>query len=203
MAPSSFAQTQFPTTSTAATLDPVLGGDVGAVRPAGERAAAASGTSLAVGDRILTGPEGRGLITFLDGTTVTVEPRSEVTVRELEVGDRQRSNLQVLITAGTVWARIANLLGGRGTVSLASNTHAAIAHDGLIGAEQRADGTFVCWTARGHRPAHRRERNEPGRPRAGTQGDHPPAGPPDDGESSRCTGAPSRSPRVDPCGRSS
>ena len=145
---SGFAQTQFPTTSTAATLT-VLGGEVELVRSAGERGAAVSGTSLAVGDRIQTGPAGRGLITFLDGTTVTVEPRSEVTVRELEVGDRQRSNLQVLITAGTVWARIANLLGGRGTVSLASNTHAAIAHDGLIGAEQRTDGTFVCWTRAG------------------------------------------------------
>jgi hypothetical protein len=146
--PSGFAQTQFPTTSTAATLT-VLGGEVELVRSAGERGAAVSGTSLAVGDRIQTGPAGRGLITFLDGTTVTVEPRSEVTVRELEVGDRQRSNLQVLITAGTVWARVANLLGGRGTVSLASNTHAAIAHDGLIGAEQRTDGTFVCWTRAG------------------------------------------------------
>jgi hypothetical protein len=143
-----FAQTEFPTVSTAATLT-VLGGAVELVRSAGERAAAVSGTSLAVGDRILTGPDGRGLITFLDGTTVTVESRSEVTVRELEVGDRQRSNLQVLIMAGTVWARIANLLGGRGTVSLASNTHAAIAHDGLIGAEQRPDGTFVCWTRAG------------------------------------------------------
>jgi len=148
VASSGSAQTQFPTTSTAATLT-VLGGEVELARSAGERVAAVSGTSLAVGDRILTGPDGRGLITFLDGTTVTLEPRSEVTVRELEVGDRQRSNLQVLITAGTVWARIANLLGGRGTVSLASNTHAAIAHDGLIGAEQRADGTFVCWTRAG------------------------------------------------------
>jgi hypothetical protein len=143
-----FAQTQFPTVSTAATLT-VLGGAVELVRSAGERAAAISGTSLAVGDRILTGPDGRGLVTFLDGTTVTVEPRSEVTVREMEVGDRQRSNLQVLITAGTVWARIANLLGGRGTVSLASNTHVAIAQEGLIGAEQRPDGTFVCWTRAG------------------------------------------------------
>ena len=97
---SGFAQTQFPTASTAATLT-VLGGEVELVRSAGDRGAAVSGTSLAVGDRIQTGPAGRGLITFLDGTTVTVEPRSEVTVRELEVGDRQRSNLQVLITAGT------------------------------------------------------------------------------------------------------
>ena len=48
-----------------------------------------------------------------------------------------------------MWARIANLLGGRGTVSLASNSSAAIAHDGLIGAEHRPDGTFVCWTRAG------------------------------------------------------
>ena len=109
----------------------------------------ASGTSLSVGDRILTAPASRALVTFLDGTTVTVEPSSDVTVREMDVGGRERSRIQVLITAGTVWARIANLLGGRGTVSLASNTHAAIAHDGLIGAEQRLDGSFACWTRAG------------------------------------------------------
>jgi hypothetical protein len=145
---SGYAQAQFPTVSTAATLT-LLGGTVDLVRADGTRAAVASGTSLSVGDRILTGPEARALITFLDGTTVTVEPRSEIAVREIDVGGRERSNIQVLITAGTVWARIANLLGGRGTVSLASNTRAAIAHDGLIGAEQRRDGTFVCWTRAG------------------------------------------------------
>jgi hypothetical protein len=142
-----FGQAPAPTVSTAATLT-VLGGSVDLQR--GEaRAPAVSGTSLSVGDLILTGPDGRALVTFLDGTTVTVEPRSAIAVRELEVGGRERSNIQILITAGTVWARIANLLGGRGTVSLASNTRAAIAHDGLIGAEQRGDGTFVCWTRAG------------------------------------------------------
>jgi hypothetical protein len=143
-----FAQARFPTVSTAATLT-LLGGTADLARADGSRTAVASGTSLAVGDRVLTGPGGRALITFLDGTTVTVEPRSEIAVREMDVGGRERSNIQVLITAGTVWARIANLLGGRGTVSLASNTRAAIAHDGLIGAEQRGDGSFVCWTRAG------------------------------------------------------
>jgi hypothetical protein len=142
------AQGHGPTVSTAATLT-VLGETVELLRPDGGRAAAPSGTSLSVGDRIVTGPAGRALVTFLDGTTVTVEPRSDVTVREMDVGGRERSRIQVLITAGTVWARIANLLGGRGTVSLASNTHAAIAHDGLIGAEQRLDGSFACWTRAG------------------------------------------------------
>ena len=145
---SASAQGQAPTVSTAATLT-VLGGPVELLRAAGDRTTASSGTSLSVGDRILTAPSSRALVTFLDGTTVTVEPSSDVTVREMDVGGRERSRIQVLITAGTVWARIANLLGGRGTVSLASNTHAAIAHDGLIGAERRPDGSFACWTRAG------------------------------------------------------
>jgi hypothetical protein len=142
------AQPLHRTVSTAATLT-VLGGGVELLRPGGQRAVAASGTSLLVGDRIVTTPGSRALVTFLDGTTVTVEPGSDVTVREMDVSGREPSRIQVFITAGTVWARIASLLGGRGTVSLASNTHAAIAHDGLIGAEQRADGSFACWTRAG------------------------------------------------------
>src|SRR5689334_10109296 len=59
--------------STAATLTvlsaPVERVGAGADRPA----AAASGADLAVGDRVVTGTDGRALITFLDGSTVTVE----------------------------------------------------------------------------------------------------------------------------------
>ncbi len=145
---SASAQTPHRTVATAATLT-VLGGAVELLRPDGRRAAASSGTSLLAGDRILTTPGSRALVTFLDGTTVTVEPESDVTVREMDVGGREPSRIEIFITAGTVWARIANLLGGRGTVSLGSNTHAAIAHDGLIGAEQRGDGSFACWTRAG------------------------------------------------------
>jgi hypothetical protein len=113
-------------------------------------AAAASGSDLAVGDRVVTGPEGRALITFLDGSTVTVEPASEVTVRQAEMEGREASRLRVLIVVGTVWARVAGWLGGRGTVTLESNTYSATAHDGLIGAQQDKAGAFVCWTRAGN-----------------------------------------------------
>src|SRR5689334_7511076 len=113
-------------------------------------AAAASGADLAVGDRVVTGPQGRALITFLDGSTVTVEPASEVTVRQAEMEGREASRLRVLIVVGTVWARVAGWLGGRGTVTLESNTYSATAHDGLIGAQQDKAGTFVCWTRAGN-----------------------------------------------------
>jgi hypothetical protein len=116
----------------------------------GRPAVAASGSDLAVGDRVVTGPEGRALITFLDGSTVTVEPASEVTVRQAEMEGREASRLRVLILVGTVWARVASWLGGRGTVTLESNAYSATAHDGLIGAQQDKAGTFVCWTRAGN-----------------------------------------------------
>src|ERR1700724_745080 len=66
----------------------------GADRPA----AAASGADLAVGDRVLTGTDGRALITFLDGSTVTVEPASEVTVRQAQMDGREASRVGLLVT---------------------------------------------------------------------------------------------------------
>jgi len=78
--------------STAATLT-VLSVPVERVGAGSDRSAAAtSGSDLAVGDRVLTGPDGRALITFLDGSTVTVEPASEVTVRQAQMQGREASS---------------------------------------------------------------------------------------------------------------
>jgi hypothetical protein len=135
--------------STAATLTilsaPVERVSAGADRPA----AVGSGTDLAIGDRVVTGPDGRALITFLDGSTVTVEPASNVTVRRAEMAGREASRGGVRVTGGTVWARVAGWLGGRATLTIESNAYSATAHHGLIGARQEASGPFVCWTRAG------------------------------------------------------
>ena len=134
---------------TAATLT-VLSGRVDHTR-AGEaaRRRAVSGADLAEGDRVATDEEGRALITFLNGTTVVVEPGSEVAVRALPDGRGEPSTVRILIVAGTVWARVAGWLGGRGTVTLESNTYSAASRDGLIGAQVRSDGAFASWTRAG------------------------------------------------------
>jgi hypothetical protein len=137
------------TVSATATLT-ILVSPVQHVRSGDERRQPAlDGMNLAMGDRILTGPAGVALITFLDGSTVTVEPRSDVTVKRAEVGDRETGVIGIWISLGTVWARVARLLEPRPRVSLESNAYTATAHDGLIGAQQNADGTFVCWTTAG------------------------------------------------------
>lgn len=138
----SWAQERPTIVSTVATLT-VL------VDPVERVGAGASRSDLAVGDRVVTGRDGRALITFLDGSTVAVEPASEVTVRQAQMDRREASRLGLLITVGTVWARVAGWLGGRATLTLESNAYSATAHDGLIGAQQQPDGPFVCWSRAG------------------------------------------------------
>lgn len=140
------AQSRPAPSATAATLS-VLAGDVAHATAGGVPGPAAAATNLADGDRVVTAPDGLALVTFLDGTTLTVQPGSDVVVRQM--GDAGRPAIRVLIDAGTVWVRLAGLLAARSSVTLESNAYAATARDGLIGAEQRADGTFVCWTRAG------------------------------------------------------
>jgi hypothetical protein len=94
------------------------------------------------------GRAGLALITFLDGSTVTVLPDAEVTVKQTG-SERGNSGIRMLIHAGRVWARVVQAAGRRSSpLSLESNEYTATAHDGLIGAEQSGNG-FVCWTRRG------------------------------------------------------
>jgi FecR-like protein len=117
-------------------------GDAGAPEPG------ITGMNLAEGDRIRTGAGGIALITFLNGSTVTLLADSEVTVKQAPTGRAKAAGIRMLIHAGRVWARVAQAAGSRSTLTLESNDYTATAHDGLIGAEQMA-GAFVCWTRRG------------------------------------------------------
>ncbi len=119
-----------------------LAGGAGAAEPG------VSGMNLAEGDRIRTGEGGVAVITFLNGSTVTLLADSEVTVKQAPTGRGKSAGIRMLIHAGRVWARVVQAAGSRSTLTLESNDYTATAHDGLIGAEQAA-GTFVCWTRRG------------------------------------------------------
>jgi hypothetical protein len=113
------------------------------------RQTAADGMNLAEGDRVVTGPRAIALVTFLDGSTVTIHPGSDVVIARAAVATPESASLRILIRAGRVWARVARLLGRRSSISLESNEYAATARDGLIGAERTSDGAFGCWTRAG------------------------------------------------------
>lgn len=132
----------------AATLT-ILQAGVSRVTAAGQRTRGTDGMDLAVGDRVVTGGSGMALITFLDGSTVTVQPGSDIVVQQADVSGRDRARINVVIRAGTAWARVSRLLDPRSRFSLQSNTATAAVHDGLIGAQQLSGGVFECWTQAG------------------------------------------------------
>jgi hypothetical protein len=140
------AQPRGPGRVTATTTLTILAGVVQRVPPGSHRVQLATdGMSLGVGDRILTQRGATALITFLDGTTVTVQPGADVTVARATVG-KTGAQIGIRLTRGAVWARVVRLADADSGVSLESNTASATAHTGLIGSQQDADGTFVCWT---------------------------------------------------------
>lgn len=119
---------------------------------------ARDGMDLGAGDRILTGPKATALVTFLNGSTVTVQPDSDVEVKQVAV-DAKRSRISIKINLGTVWARVVSLLDPDPGFSLESNTATATAHDGLIGGQQNPDNSFVCWTLDGELLVRNRQGN--------------------------------------------
>lgn len=132
--------------SAAATLS-VLSGPVEYVTSGGTRTQARDGMNLGLGDRVLTGPKSTAVITFLDGSTVTVQPGSDVTVSKADITPK-KSSISVKINLGVVWARVVKLADPKSSLSLESNTATATVHDGLIGGEMIPEH-FMCWTMAG------------------------------------------------------
>jgi len=125
----------------------VLAGPVERLAAGGALEPGVNGMSLREGDRVKTGSGGLALVTFLNGSTVTVLSNAEVTVKQAPTAGG-KSGIRLLIHAGRVWARVVQAAGRASSFTLESNEYAAVARDGLIGAEQGPDG-FVCWTRRG------------------------------------------------------
>jgi hypothetical protein len=58
----------------------VLSGDVTVRHGSGDFAPAADGEVLSEGDAIRTGPDGRAILTYFEGSTVTIEPATELAI---------------------------------------------------------------------------------------------------------------------------
>ena len=135
--------------SATATLS-IMAGTVHRIPAGGTQLQAADdGMDLAVGDRIVTWPKATALITFLDGSTVTIQPNSDVAVKKADLGVGKSSAISIQINFGTVWARVVRMPDPKSSFSLESNAATATVHNGLIGGQQTEDGSFVCWTRAG------------------------------------------------------
>jgi hypothetical protein len=89
----------------------VLAGQV-EVRRSGQTTyqSAPSGIPLAPGDAVRTGPSGRALITYFEGSTTVLEPQSELEIRRLDGEPARAPRLAVHQVAGSTWHKVVRLV---------------------------------------------------------------------------------------------
>lgn len=100
------------TAAGASTTLTILSGSV-AIRAAGKDfAPAEDGAILAAGDAVRTGPDGRAVLTYFEGTTVEIEPSSELTIDRATAGTDGSTVLLMTQNVGRTWHVVTHLLSG-------------------------------------------------------------------------------------------
>jgi len=110
--------------------------------------AAIDGQEVAVGDRLITGPDANLVLTFFEGSTFTLTPNTDIVVERLQ-GDRTTRDFSLQLNAGTIWARVVNFATSAATFQVKTPSAVAVVRGSQIGARVLADGSFQCWTREG------------------------------------------------------
>lgn len=110
--------------------------------------AAVDGQDVAVGDRVITGPDTNVVLTFFEGSTFTITPNTDIVVERLQ-GDQTSRDFSLRLNAGTIWARVVSLVNPAARFEVRTPTAVAVVRGSQIGARVLPDGTFQCWTREG------------------------------------------------------
>lgn len=96
--------------ATSSTLS-VLGGDVAVRHAGGEFTTAIDGATLVPGDTIRTG-DGRAIVTYFEGSTVTVEPNTELTIDAMSTAADGGTIVLMTQAFGRTWHVVTKLISG-------------------------------------------------------------------------------------------
>ena len=85
----------------------IFSGNVDIISPGQEQSRpGADGMTLDVGTRIITALDSRALITFFDGSTLTLEPETDIEIQCLESDDKQNISIVLKQWMGKTWSRV-------------------------------------------------------------------------------------------------
>jgi hypothetical protein len=105
-------------------------GEVQVLQSDGGSASAWEGRALYAGDRVWTGPTGVAVITYSDGSTVALDPGSEVSIEMLETTTAGRMVVLMVQTAGRAWYTITSALSPNSRFELRTPATAAVVRAG-------------------------------------------------------------------------
>lgn len=127
----------------------VLGGSVSVREGAGDFAAAQDGQLVGPGMTVRTGPRSHAVLTYIDGSTVTIEPDSELAIEQLEVSAQGDLVAVASQAFGRTWHVVASKIGPTGRYEVRSPAATAAVRGTAFQFNVLRDGTLELETADG------------------------------------------------------
>ena len=100
---------------------------------------AIDGESLGNGDTVQTGIDSRAVITSLDGSTIELEPETQITLTRIEVTSDNRS-ISLSQAFGTTWHNVLSVLSGTTEYEVETPAAVAAVRDTLFKVSVEPDG---------------------------------------------------------------
>jgi hypothetical protein len=139
----------------------VLSGDVTVRHGSGDFAPAADGEVLSEGDAIHTGPDGRAVLTYFEGSTVTIEPATELAIDSANSTADGGTVVLMTQSVGRTWHVVTKLItsGSKYEVRTPASTASVRGTEFEVDAD---DATTTVTTTEGTVMAHVEDPVQPG-----------------------------------------
>ncbi|MFC1916409.1 FecR domain-containing protein, partial [Chloroflexota bacterium] len=132
-----------------------------------------NGMTLNVGTRIRTAPDSHAVLTFFEGSTLKLEPNSDVEIRQIEVTEEQPSTIVLKQWLGRTWSRVVKIADPGSQYQIDTPSATAIVRGTLFTTEVAKTGLTKVITTEGlvsvvaqgeevHLPAHQQTQVETG-----------------------------------------
>ena len=126
----------------------ILAGTAEVARASADFAVAADGDLVARGDRVRTAARSHAVVTFFDGSTLTLEPSTTITVEDASA-DGAAISIRISQAIGRTWASVSRLTDRNSRFELRTPTSTAgVRGTGFI-TEVRVDGSSAIQTTDG------------------------------------------------------
>ena len=131
------------TAAGASTTLTIISGAVSLRAAGGDFGAAADGAILSVGDTVRTGSDARAVLTYFEGTTVELEPSSELTIDAASAGTDGSTVLLMTQNIGRTWHVVSHLLTGNSKYEVRTPASTASVRGTQFEVAVTADATTV------------------------------------------------------------
>ncbi|HZP97880.1 MAG TPA: FecR family protein [Candidatus Limnocylindria bacterium] len=130
----------------AATTLTIIGGDVSVRHGPTAFVAAADGEVLNEGDAVRTGNDGRAVLTYFEGSTVTIEPASEIAIDAASAAPDGGTIVVMTQSAGRTWHVVTKLITGSSKYEVRTPASTASVRGTEFQVDSSSDTTTVTTT---------------------------------------------------------